>query len=477
MRAIKFLFNIVLLLALLAGGAYGYYWYQVKTYIDQQIVELSPFAQLTYDQLIVDPRGEIRLEKLTLTPRDIPTSIPISSIGFRSSDPMFFFDPAGRADRGEWPSFLALSVNTLTVDINNNLFPTSAVAEAGVEYQADDLNALACGDVRRFTPSVMQEMGIRSTDINITMSADIDNALGGLGMTLDFDMSGIGQVLASVDLAYAAGYLKPGTAMAANPRLSYLSSVYQDLGFYSKRDIYCSEKAGVAPEEYRRLHLEAVADYLKRIGMTVPPVLLQAYQDGTERGSRFEVTMRPIGGLGTEVIMGLGAPDEVVDRLGLKLLVNTRPIDISNVDWTAMVPDPERMLAELQGDPAPAVASESTAAVEVMAEPAVSDTQAEVPKESAVETEAESELASRRRFLGIPEKEEVVEKRFQSTGFSELTSYIDSDIRVYTYYGNKVEGRLQSVEGNSLKILQRLDRGLAIYPIDEDKLETIQVYR
>lgn len=475
MRAIKFLFNIVLLIALVAGGAYGYYWYQVKTFVDQKIVELSPFAQVTYDQLIVDPRGEIRLEKLTFTPRDIPTSIPIRSIGFKSSDPMFFFDPAGRADRGEWPSFLALSVNQLTVDINNNLVPTSAIPEGDVDYQAVDLNALACGDVSRFTPSVMQEMGIRSTDINIVLSADIDNALGGLEMTLDFDMSGIGQVQASVDLAYAAGYLKSGTAMAANPRLTYLSSVYQDLGFYSKRDTYCSEKTGVAPEEYRQLHVDAVADYLKRIGMTVPPVLMQAYQDGTDKGSRFEVTMRPIGGLGTEVIMGLGAPDEIIDRLGLKLLVNTRPVDISNVDWTAMVPNPDHMLSEIQS--APQVDSESVAVVETMAEPDDSDTQVAVPEESVVATEDESALASRRRFLGIPEKEEVIEKSFQSTNFSELTSYIDSDIRVYTYFGNKVEGRLQSVEGNSLKILQRLDMGLAIYPIDRDKLQTIQVYR
>ncbi len=456
MRLIKRLVVLLLLLVLLVGGGYGFYWYQVKTYIDDQIVALSPQVVVTYEKLWVDPRGEIRLDQLKLLPRGQSAQMPIRSISLRGDDPLFFIDAAGRSDRGEWPGFMALAVNGMKLDISaaqtqqvddNNLVQT-------------DMNALACGDVRRFTPQVLGEMGVKSTVVDLTLTAKIDNVKGNLDLGLNMDMSGIGYAESDLQLTYAAGYLKPATAMAANPRLAYMRAAYQDNGYYAKREGYCSGKVGVSVEDYRRLHKEAVNALLQNMGMRVPPVLLQAYQDATERGGSVELKMRPVGGLGAEVMMGLESPNEVIDRLGMRLIVNSNPVDISKVNWMDMMPNPERALAK---------APEQQAGVkpEVAEQAPVTDPTLQ-PDGSALMTS---------KYLGINEHQKPPEKSFKSTRFEELSNYINADVRIRTYYGNRVEGRLESATADGIRVLQRVDKGLAIYPVERSKLDVIEVFR
>ncbi len=467
MRAIKRLFGGILLLALVAGAAYGYVWYSTKTYLDQQIVTASDIAQVSYRAFHVDPRGEIRIEGIQIIPEGYKSPVELGALSLRSSDPLFFLDPQGRVDRGEFPDFLAISMDSVRLDPQADFIVVLQPSQADLllHLKQPQLEALACGeDILAFTPEVWGRMGIGqlSSDLAVTLRADNDK--GTLSLFSETDTEGLGVASADFSLTFAAGYLKPATFAAANPRLKSLEINYRDTGYFAKRDRFCAGNTGVDEAAYRSAHLDLVKERAAILGMQVPEVLWTAYADSNAQGADVRFGLNPVGGLGAEVMLGLNSPTELIDRLRLYLEINSRPVDLNQVDWVALMPDPEATLAAQQ--PLTAGAKDKPESVDEAVTPAVASQEETAEGQSMVE------------FPGMaPKPEPAPEVKFRRTEFNELQNYIYSDIRIFTYYGNRVEGRLEAVEGDSIKILHRVGKGLAIYPVDRDKLEVIEVMR
>lgn len=155
MRALKRLFSGVLLLTLVVGAAYGYVWYSTKTYLDQQIVTASDIAQVSYRAFHVDPRGEIRIEGIQIIPEGYKSPVELGALSLRSSDPLFFLDPQGRVDRGEFPDFLAISMDSVRLDPQADFIVVLQPSQADLllHLKQPQLEALACGeDILAFTP-------------------------------------------------------------------------------------------------------------------------------------------------------------------------------------------------------------------------------------------------------------------------------------------------------------------------------------
>lgn len=467
MRALKRLFGGILLLALVAGAAYGYVWYSTKTYLDQQIVTASDIAQVSYRAFYVDPRGEIRIEGIQIIPEGYKSPVELGALSLRSSDPLFFLDPQGRVDRGEFPDFLAISMDSVRLDSQADFIVALQPSQADLllHLKQPQLGALACGeDILAFTPEVWGRMGIGqlSSDLAVTLRADNDK--GTLSLFSETDTEGLGVASADFSLTFAAGYLKPATFAAANPRLKSLEINYRDTGYFAKRDRFCAGNTGVDEAAYRSAHLDLVKQRAANLGMQVPEVLWTAYADSNAKGADVRFGLNPVGGLGAEVMLGLNSPTELIDRLRLHLEINSRPVDLNQVDWVALMPDPEATLAAQQ--PFTAGAKEKPESIGEAVTPAVAPEEESADGQSMIE------------FPGMaPKPEPAPEVKFRRTEFNELQNYIYSDIRIFTYYGNRVEGRLEAVEGDSIKILHRVGKGLAIYPVDRDKLEVIEVMR
>lgn len=448
MRLVKSLLWVLIFFALLVAAAYGLLWYQTKTYIDQQIAQAASFAIIRYEQLSVDPRGSVELSSLKIQPIGSASEIPVSSLSFKVDDPLFLFDPQGRASAGDWPRLLSLGIANMRLDLGADYLRPVAQPEAGVD--AVNLSTLGCGVVREFSPAVLQQMGANSTLVSFGLVAEPDNQAGRLRLAIDMEMSGLASLNSDIEFSFSSGYLKPATAAAAAPRLIALRSRYQDLGFNRLRDQFCAEQSGVAVQQYRTEHLALFRQQLARLGIDLPPQLAEVYSASLDQGTRIEFALRPVGGLGAELLMRQPTPAELVAKLRPSLSLDSRPVDLAGIDW------PQVFAGRSQRTEAsPEIASNDAgrAPVEPIDEPSPA-------------------------YPGLPVKPAPLpEKAYQETGFAQLSRYIDSEIRVYTYYGRVIEGRLQDIDGDSMKILQRVDRGLAIYPIDRDKLQSIEVLR
>ena len=475
MRAIKRLLGGILLLAVVAGAAYGYVWYSTKTFLDQQIVAASTLGQVSYQKFFVDPRGEIRVDGIQVIPNGYRTPVDIDSVSLRSNDPLFFLDPQGRMERGEYPEFLSIAFDGAKLDPQADFITALQPSQADLllHLREPQLEALGCGeDILAFTPEVWGRMGIGrlSSDIAITLRADNDK--GTLDLFTETDTAGIGAASADLSMTFAAGYLTPATFAAANPRLKSLEVNYQDTGYYAKRDRFCAGNAAVDEAQYRANHLELVKQRAALFGMQVPEILWLAYADSNAKGADVRFGMNPVGGLGAEVMMGLNAPTELIDRLRLHLEINGRPVDLNQVDWLALMPDPEAVVRSQQS-----VADEADSGAEGV-ESAEKLADAGGDSDLASTETSSTEKAGMVEFPGMaPKPEPTPEIKFRRTDFDDLQNYIYSDIRIFTYYGNRVEGRLEAVEGDNIKILHRVGKGLAIYPVDRSKLEVIEVMR
>lgn len=474
MRAIKRLFGAVLFLALIAGAAYGYVWYQTKTFLDSTVQSSAPFAQLTYRKFFVDPRGLIRVDGVQMVPQGYRSPVDVGAVTLRSDDPLFFLDPEGRIERGEFPAFLSVALDNLAVDVNSDFIKAMQPSEAELllHMQEPNLEALGCGDVLAFTPEISARMGVGRTVTDMAITVRANNDQGSLDIFSEVDTTGLFSVTTDLSLSFAAGYLKPATLAAANPRLKALEIDYRDLGYFAKRDRYCAGNAGVDEATYRDNHLELVKQRAEAYAMRVPDILWQAYMDANTKGADVSFGMSPVGGLGAEVMLGLGSPVELIDRLRLRLSINNKPVDLNQVDWLALMPDPEAAMqvAKPQAVPQPrpeAVVDENSSAE--ISEAGVDQlSQPDQPESQTAMIE----------FPGMaPKPVPAPAVKFRRTDFDDLGQYVYSDIRIFTYYGNRVEGRLEAVEGDTIKILQRVGKGLAIYPVDRNKLEVIEVMR
>lgn len=484
MRQIKRLFSLLLFLGIMAAGAYGFVWYQVKTFIDTQITAIASDVLLSYQTLVIDPRGTLRIEQIVMLPAGYSSTIELGSFSLHSDNPLFFFDPQGRLDSGDFPNFLSMAFSDLSLDLAAD-FLTQAEPSAATQLlhpSAVELEALACADEKSFSASVMRKMGISRITSDFVMTLQADNDKGTLALLTEMESAGLFAIDTQLDMNFSAGYLKPATFAAANPRLRSLQFDYQDLGFFAKRDKYCAGATGVAEEVYREQHLVLAKLRAEQLGMQVPQLIWDAYSESTSRGSQVSFGVSPIGGLGPEVMLELNAPHDLLQRLRFSWRVGAIPVDLTDVDWLALLPNSEidvslKSLPDLHRSDSDVSQNnvEMSRNNGASASEPPSDNKALGGQTDAGDT---ADADAQRVFPGIAYKPpSPPEKRFRRTEFEQLTQYVYADIRIFTYYGNTIEGRLEAVEGDSLKILHRVGKGMAIYPVDRTKLDVIEVLR
>ncbi|EXJ09457.1 hypothetical protein [Nitrincola nitratireducens] len=87
------------------------------------------------------------------------------------------------------------------------------------------------------------------------------------------------------------------------------------------------------------------------------------------------------------------------------------------------------------------------------------------------------ELNPRRRSTPVETENVFVPRQFRETSPDEFFNYIGHPVRFYTFFGKRVEGILVAVEGNNIRVIERVDRGVAEYPFELDKIQATEVYR
>lgn len=468
--------TLVLLLALLAGGAYGFYWYQVKSFVDRIVEQGAPVANIEYGSIYADPRGEVGVDQVVVTLHRSNTRIPIKSIRLRSDDPLFFLNPSSRAEKGDWPNRLSFVVQQLQLSLASPLvrgLQQSAEQRRGEHPDTTGFRALGCGDVKQLDITAMRGMGYSTLALDLMGGVTFDHANRMITLDGSSDVSGVGHSQMRLQISVTSEDLRAANLMAANPRLRHLSVSATDAGYNARRDRFCAGKAGVDVKVYRQQRTELTKAYLAKRGIALPEPLLAAYFDSEKPRASVDWRMDPPGGIGAEVVAGLKAPQQLFDRLNLHLKVDDKPVPLDQLNLNELLamaasgrPQPT------SPPPAPKVAKPAPAPVK----PKNSDTA------QAQASQAPSQAASGAAhdlFRGMPQRAMIKtpEKSFKPTRIARLGAEIGKQVRVYTDLGRKMEGKLLSVGQGEMRIQSRVDNGVIQYPLDLKQVRSVEVYR
>ncbi|GGB99755.1 hypothetical protein GCM10011352_27470 [Marinobacterium zhoushanense] len=466
-------FLLVLLPALVVAGGYGFYWYQVKGYADHLVEQAAPFARVEYGAIYVDPRGEVGLDQVSITLNQDGTRIPLESIRLRSQDPLFFLDPQGRIESGDLPLQLGLVLKQAQIGLSSKLIKTleEQVVQAEALSPASDVNpdALGCGDLQRIDVAALNEMGYKSLAIDLVLGMAIEPHNRRIRFNADADLAGFGQSSTNIELSVTGDSFAPAQMLAANPRLRRLEVSYQDAGYNARRNKFCAKAAGVDVDTYLAEHERLMRDWLLAQGVDLPELIWDLYSGMNRPRGRATLTMEPPGGLGAEVVAGLGAPTQLIDRLNISLALNDKPLVLDSINWNEVLVEPRQSKAVLPAKMArqPEVVEQGDTA----AEPA------SVELQQGIEPEAEtSDLEDVLR--GLPKRDPKPEpKKYRAISVTQLADAKGLPVRVRTDLGNRFEGKVVDARNGTLKIEQRVDKGLIIYPLEFDQISSVEVYR
>jgi hypothetical protein len=324
-------------------------------------------------------------------------------------------------------------------------------------------------------------MKYQRLNMDLLLAMDFMPRAQSLRLRSDVTLADMAQTGFYVDLALASNELSVQSLIQSQPTLERVTLDYSDLGYNMRRNRFCAQRGGYAPADYPQRHADLVQAELKRLGWSVSDALVQSYADLQRPQAIMQVIAEPPPGFGAQSLGTISSPEQLLELLNLRLSVNGVSQDLAGISWSLQSDEEMTAAVEAVVPAVPeGVAPEQGDAALVVEKP-------EAPEDLVVELE-QSKVEPRQLAAvidpdvvqvmpGIVVKAKAVEKAFRPTALQQVHSYAGQPVILRTYFGRRIEGTLIRVADGNLEVEQRLDRGVAIFPIAVDKVAEVSVFR
>lgn len=415
MRKLMSILLVVLVAALLiAGGVGGYLWYSTKQQVEQIVMMAKPFAEVSYGGITLSPNGSTGATQIRIMPHFINDVITIGAIRVNAPNILALLDIRRQLSQGKVPAALSLSFHNVELSTHGGILgsPPSQVQHVS---PFDNLHALGCGPITRFSGAEWQEMGLERFVGNLEVGYRLDAARNLLELRVDSHTRDWATLNLDIGLTMVASPQSVMDLASFTPRLASLRFVLRDDGFNALRNNFCAVKAGKAIPDYIADHVRLVAERLRENGITLGPGLLDAYRRYLTEGGHFTVVANPPAPIDPAELQFYAAED-VVKLLGLTLQVNETAVADLSVTWDA-------------AKVAKALGSESRMEPEVVETPATRQQPA------------------------------IIRQAYHPTPVGELDRHVGRNARLRTATGAQYLGRLDAIAEDVVKITIRRSGG------------------
>ncbi len=412
------LMNILLVIfvaaLLIAGGVGGYLWYSTKQQADQIVMMAKPFAEISYGGIELSPTGSTGAKKVRVVPYFVNDVITIGAIRLNAPNILALLDIRRQLSQGKIPPALSLSFHDVELALHGGILgpPPSRVQHVS---PFDNLDALGCGPIIRFSGAEWQEMGLERFVGNLEIGYRLDTTRNVLELRIDSHTRDWAALNLDVGLAMTASPQSVMDLASFTPRLAQLNFVLRDDGFNALRNNYCAAKAGKTIPDYIAEHVRLVAERLRVNGINLGPGLLEAYRRYLTEGGQLTVVATPPAPIDPTELQFYAAED-VVKLLGLTLQVNQTAVTDLSVNW-----DAAKVARALGSEPKP--------------EPEVADTPT------------------------ISQQSAIVRQAYHPTPVGELGRHVGRNARLQTTTGAQYLGRLDTIAEDIIKITIRRSGG------------------
>ena len=458
---------ILLLLPLTAAGVYGFVWWKVSTAADELVLQLSPFAKMSYAQVHIDPlEKEVGLKQISITPQGSSGDLTIDSVIIRAPSWGFLLDLQEQINKGNMPDSFSMDLKGMNINLNSGYAKDWAALAADTQTQApQSYDTLACGNLQYFGLPEMLKMGYRNIRSDMRIGYQFDPLDQELKFDLLSDVPGVMKADMTMQVKIATDSLNVQTAMFSQPKLQRLEMRYNDTGYNVRRNKLCAALNDESVELYREKYAALLGQRLKYEGWQIPQPLFEAIDGLNAPRASAYVRIDIPQGFGPQSMVMIQGPNDLLSMLSPYMEFGGKAVSLDGLDWEMLDPAEQRIelskLKALQGD------DENT-------ELATADATDGEEVGAVDETVKEQPVAKPKFVESTPNRGES----FKVVELSVLPRYIGQPVVLYTYFGRKIEGKLLSVNNSEVTVLHRVidGRGTATYPIARNKIETVMLF-
>jgi len=442
----RFLKLLLILPVLGYGGLKAYVWYDVKSNVDNAIVTVAPFVDITYDSIfssLLD--GVVGITGVVIRPKMTSDEFTIQEMNLSALTIFDVFMLGSRFKDGELPEYIGFEMKNVNIDVDSEIFAMldNMQAQAAESQTSEDpllierMDALACGDVEKFGINEFSAMGYNPLNLDVAVKVEFEKASG----QAKIDMRIKDRDLYSVNFTMQTGFdlhqIKSAGLQPVEPEISEMKIEYTDTGYYKLRNKYCAQQSEGSIEQYVNANIAQLA---AELGATFPQKTVDAYRQLMMSGGNFTISLNP-----TEATMLSGLEfyktADILDILGMEIVINGANVDLSQIDW---------------GTRAGKTTTRKSDALDII--------------KGHLSNSAVAEVSP-------PVKQRSAKTgKYQKVRKSQLSRYIGKNIQVETSMGKRRQGQLESMDEERIRILMRLTTGEFSFPVKLDDIVQARVY-
>ncbi len=441
----------------------GYYWYQVRSAVEQLAQQLSLVAKLEYGSIETGFDGVAGVRDLVLTPLDLSgiqaQALSIDAVRIRGSSWLDLIKIQSRLDKGELPQTLGIEISGMRVNLDdarlNQLAAELSASQALVGDAPIRSWMLGCeAAVEGLTgPQLMQKLGYQHLVLDLSADYLFDRSRKLLSVVFSQSVRDQFETELSVSLDLGINEFNRYNLGLASPSLGDIKLQYLDRSLKKRYIQFCATAASESAAQFVDRHINLVTAKGLELGLQVSDPLIEGYRDFLLGAGELRLQLLRGSQLWPASLLQY-SPDQLLRVLAPELTVNGDPIEPLSIRWEPQEDAGEPLREQLRSGVEAFTALLQSPFVEPVPEPVVlvDPSLLVLPVASA-------------KGLG-----------YRTVAIDALQQYIGADIRIETKNGNLVAGRLLSVEWGELRVYQELGIGDAILPIAFKHVETVRVF-
>lgn len=458
MKRISLLLFILLLPAFVVAGFYGYLWWRVSDLADHMVAQASPFMEISYGGVRIDLLAtEVALQDLRVAPMGVGDQLRVEEVVLKSRDWSQMMRLDGNLQHEPWPEALTLRLDGMLFHLDGPMMQQWTTMALQAQPQPAYTFGRFCSSLQG--PELMQAMGYRMINLDMAMGYQFNSDTQRMTIDMEVDANLLSDF--SFQMVFeASDSTLTAAAMSGAAALQSVSMDARDKGFNLRYREYCATQAGVKDEQFDEALGKEFIQLGQLVGMQPSEEVVQHIVGMYKPGANIGFKLQPAHPVGQFDMVGLDSPEAFLELLNPSLNINGQQITAPQINEflkdsmaSVTVPKPETQ-----------VQIEPQIGLSEPVEPEVAGDQVSVVPQVAVVQPSLAPTAP-------------VVKGYRATPLSDMAQYVGEPVRMVTYFGRRIEGRILEINRHQVMIEQRMQRGVATYSIALDKVAELEVYR
>ena len=418
--------KVIGFLFVLSISFYLFAQWQLKANLDQLIIDSGKDIEISYDSARVTLVGTALIRGSSLYIPALNIQIAVDEVEFGASsiiDLLFGSDSSGKYSI---PEQLTLRLKNANLPLSTTLVSMIKSVEQPSHLSA--LEASGCGQKTHIGIDEYLAMGYQSVNVSgeftFEKSAEVGDIISKISGSAHLDITDMTRFNYQFELSNILNDFSDFSQFELMPTLDYFAMDITDLGYNFRKNTYCAEQEKTTIALYTDNHIKLVGDALKSAKLNMSDDIKRTYRELLQPGSTVHFSISPQAGFSFDSLFHYNE-QELREVLGLELKVNNFDLPTIFDGWQLNKFDKVVVLS---------------------------------PKE-------------------IAKKNRIKRYKYYLKPLVNANRYISKQVKIVKPNGVVLEGRLDAVNKESIRLLISYQQGTSEGEIDKDQIDSFYVYQ